>query len=211
MKRIISNGALAAVAAGALLLSSCSDRDMFNPNYKAEEYAANWESKFGQIDPNQDWSMATKVTAKANIPGVSGESVLRIYTDNPILSASRLLATTILDNGVGSATFDALKGAEQVFVVVSNNGRNAVYGYADIENGNVDAGKTTAKKVRTRSASDVTKGSMTGVVAEYETNQPTGYTYNWQTKTVAEWEAYYKGLDLQTLRYNHQGLILLSQ
>lgn len=161
MKHFISNGAFAAIAAGALLISSCSDRDLYNSNYKKDEYAANWEAKFGQIDPTQDWNMATKVTANANIPGLTGQSVLKVYTDNPILSASNLLATVVLDNGQGSATFDALKGMDQVFVAVKNNGKNVVYGYADVENGTVNAGKTTSKKAaRTRAASDVTKGDV---------------------------------------------------
>lgn len=162
MKHFISNGAFAAIAAGALLISSCSDRDLYNSNYKKDEYAANWEAKFGQIDPTQDWNMATKVTANANIPGLTGQSVLNVYTDNPILSASNLLATVVLDNGQGSATFDALKGMDQVFVAVKNNGKNVVYGYADVENGTVNAGKTTSKKAaKTRAASDVTKGETT--------------------------------------------------
>lgn len=162
MEHFISNGAFAAIAAGALLISSCSDRDLYNSNYKKDEYAANWEAKFGQIDPTQDWNMATKVTANANIPGLTGQSVLNVYTDNPILSASNLLATVVLDNGQGSATFDALKGMDQVFVAVKNNGKNVVYGYADVENGTVNAGKTTSKKAaKTRAASDVTQGETT--------------------------------------------------
>lgn len=43
MKKLISKHALVAIAAGGMLFSSCGDHDMFNPNYKKNEYAANWE------------------------------------------------------------------------------------------------------------------------------------------------------------------------
>lgn len=149
MKRIISNGALAAVAAGALLLSSCSDRDMFNPNYKAEEYAANWESKFGQIDPNQDWSMATKVTAKANIPGVSGESVLRIFSANGASANQKLLVATTLVDGKGDVTFDAMKGCNEIFATVFQGDKYVFSGLIGVENGVVNI-TPNAKRAKTR-------------------------------------------------------------
>lgn len=151
-----------AIATGTLVLSSCADeKNYYDENYKKELYAANWEKQFGQIDPNQDWCMATKVTANANIPNTSGVSELNIYTNNPILSESKLLATAVLDNGVGSVTFDALKGMDQVFVSVENNGKKLVYGYADIVNGVVNARNIVSKKAKTRAASDVTKGEVT--------------------------------------------------
>lgn len=145
MRKLISNTALVAIATGGMLFASCSDHDMFNPNYKAEEYAANWENKIGAVDPNQDWSMATSVTASINV-AAAGNGVLNIYTENPVHSTARMLAKVFLNNGSGNATFDAVKGAEQVFVIAQNNGKNVVYGWADIVNGQVNAGKTVAKK-----------------------------------------------------------------
>lgn len=165
MRKLISNTALVAIAAGGMLFASCGDHDMFNPNYKAEEYAANWENKIGAVDPNQDWSMATSVTASINV-AAAGNGVLNIYTNNPILPSSRLLAKVFLNNGSGSATFDAVKGADQVFVVASNNGKNVVYGWADIVNGQVNAGKTVAKKAaKTRAGNcPVTKGEIVDLI-----------------------------------------------
>lgn len=161
MRKLISNTALVAIAAGGMLFASCGDHDMFNPNYKAEEYALNWENKIGAVDPNQDWSMATSVTASINV-AAAGNGVLNIYTENPVHSTARLLAKVFLNNGSGSATFDAVKGADQVFVVASNNGKNVVYGWADIVNGQVNAGKTVAKKAAKTRAGDcpVTKGEV---------------------------------------------------
>lgn len=177
-----------AIAIGTLVLSSCADeKNYYDENYKKELYAANWEKQFGQIDPNQDWCMATKVTANANIPNTSGVSELNIYTNNPILSESKLLATAVLDNGIGSVTFDALKGMDQVFVSVENNGKKLVYGYADIVNGVVSAGNIVSKKAKTRAASDVTKGTPAAIDVTYSA----GYAFlcDGYTDINAYWEA----------------------
>lgn len=166
MRKLISNTALVAIATGGMLFASCSDHDMFNPNYKVEEYAANWENKIGAVDPNQDWSMATSVTASINV-AAAGNGVLSIYTENPVHSTARLLTKVFLKNGSGSATFDAVKGTDQVFVIASNNGKNVVYGWADIINGQINAGKTVAKKAaKTRAGEDcpVTKGEIVDLI-----------------------------------------------
>lgn len=161
MRKIISNIALfGGMVAGGMLLASCGEHDMFNPNNKADQYAANWEQKIGAIDPNQDWSMATTVKATINV-AAAGDGVLSIYTENPVHSTAKLLAKAFLDNGTGNVTFDAIKGTEQVFVIARNNGKNVVYGWADIVNGTVDAGKTVAKKAaktRVGEYCSVTKG-----------------------------------------------------
>ena len=194
MRKLISNTALVAIAAGGMLFASCGDHDMYNPNYKAEEYALNWEQKIGAVDPNQDWSMATSVTATFNV-AAAGNGVLNIYTNNPILPSSRLLAKVFLNNGSGSATFDAVKGADQVFVVASNNGKNVVYGWADIVNGQVNAGKTVAKKAAKTRAGEtcpVTIGETTVTNVQYESTVPYGYWWNYQEKTLEEWEQIYK-------------------
>lgn len=164
MRKIISNIALwGGMVAGGMLLASCGDRDFFNPYNKADQYAANWEQKIGAIDPNQDWSMATTVKATINV-AAAGDGVLSIYTENPVHSTAKLLAKAFLDNGTGNVTFDAIKGTEQVFVIARNNGKNVVYGWADIVNGTVDAGKTVAKKAAKTRAGEyclVTKGEVT--------------------------------------------------
>lgn len=150
MKRIISNGAFVAMAAGAMLLSSCSDKDMFNPNYKAEEYAANWEKKFGKIDPNQDWSMATTVKANANMPNTNGKCVMTIYSSNPGNKDCTILAKTTLDNGKGNITFDVLKGQKNVYVTIDGQNDLIVNGYYPIENGTVNL--DASKRAKTRAA-----------------------------------------------------------
>lgn len=191
MRKIISNTALGVIAAGGMLLVSCGERDMFNPNNKADQYAVNWEQKIGAIDPNQDWSMATTVKATINV-AAAGDGVLSIYTENPVHSTAKLLAKAFLDNGTGNVTFDAIKGTEQVFVIAKNNGKNVVYGWADIVNGTVDAGKTVAKKAaktRVGEYCPVTKGEMTTLGVEFDNGQKM-YVGNdaWMARTAEEWE-----------------------
>ena len=198
MRKIISNIALfGGMVAGGMLLASCGDRDFFNPYNKADQYAANWEQKIGAIDPSQDWSMATTVKATINV-AAAGDGVLSIYTENPVHSTAKLLAKAFLDNGTGNVTFDAIKGTEQVFVIAKNNGKNVVYGWADIVNGTVDAGKTVAKKAAKTRAGEycpVTKGETAKINLEFKSSEteieiidgPWG-----MKKTYDEWVAYTK-------------------
>jgi len=186
MRKIISNIALwGGMVAGGMLLASCGDRDFFNPYNKADQYAANWEQKIGAIDPNQDWSMATTVKATINV-AAAGDGVLSIYTENPVHSTAKLLAKAFLDNGTGNVTFDAVKGTEQVFVIARNNGKNVVYGWADIVNGTVDAGKTVAKKAAKTRAGEycpVTKGETTNLFS-FKTKNPDKDVVTTVTKLV---------------------------
>lgn len=196
MRKLISNTALVAIAAGGMLFASCGDHDMFNPNYKAEEYAANWENKIGAVDPNQDWSMATSVTASINV-AAAGNGVLNIYTENPVHSTARLLAKVFLNNGSGNATFDAVKGAEQVFVIAQNNGKNVVYGWADIVNGQVNAGKTVAKKAAKTRAGEycpVTKGDIQTININFlaGTKKTVVLEFSGTQKTLDEWKTQVK-------------------
>lgn len=134
----------AIVICGGNLFTSCADKDVFNVNYRTDEYAANWQNKFGDIDPKQDWNLATVVTATANIK-CGGNCVMTVFTDNPVYSTAKQLARTVLSNGTGTVAFDVAKGMEQVFVSIQKNGKSLVYGYSDIVDGKVDAATVTAR------------------------------------------------------------------
>lgn len=178
-KAFFNKAFMVLAAAGSLMLTSCHDSDVFDPNKLVKEYEKGWDNKFGAIDPNHDWSLATAVTATVNIPNATGNSVLNIYTENPVYSTSKLLAKTTLSNGSGSIVFDVLKGTDQVYCVVRNDGRNIISGWADIVDGTVDASKTVAKKAaRTRAASDVTKGETTYLNIACATDHQATYIRN---------------------------------
>lgn len=180
MKKLISKHALVAIAAGGMLFSSCGDHDMFNPNYKKNEYAANWETKFGKIDPAQDWSMATTVKATANVAGVAGKSILKIYNYSPLAPESRVLGVANLNNGIGEVTFDALKGVSTLFVTVEQDNSFKVFAYYSVENGQLLIGEN-ASRVKTRAFSEscpTTKGDNSKVLSyNYITGSVSGYVY----------------------------------
>ncbi|MCH5312414.1 MAG: DUF4842 domain-containing protein [Prevotella sp.] len=144
MKNLLSKKAFVAFAAGAMLLSSCHDNDIYDPRDIVKDYADNWQKTFGDIASDQDWNVATSVTANAalNIPG---SSTMKIYTANPLSSESRLLAVTNLNNGVGSISFDAIKGSSSVFVAIYQDNKYIIFDNYSVENGQVNIVSGAAK------------------------------------------------------------------
>lgn len=147
-KTFINRTVMVMAAAGGLMLTSCSDHDMFNPNYKSEEYAASWEKDFGKIDPNQDWSMATVVTANVDL-GSTDAKVVALYTGMPGTSTSKKLGVLFANHG--TITFDNLKGSNDVYVVAYNaEGKTVISDYFAVENGQVNISVNSANRANTR-------------------------------------------------------------
>lgn len=146
MKNLLSKKAFVAFAAGAMLLSSCHDNDIYDPNDIVKDYADNWQKTFGDIDPNQDWNLATSITVNAQLD-IPGSSVMKIYTTNPLDSESRLLAITELNNGVGSISFDAIKGSTSLFVTIHQDNEYIIFDNYSVENGqiNIDSDTNTTR------------------------------------------------------------------
>lgn len=169
---------------------------------KNAEYAAHFEKVFGTPDPNQDWSMATLVKANVNLPGLTGTAKMNICTGDPRNSETRLLAQIMLKDGKGSIDFDAIKGSDNVFVTVEQDGEYKVFSQYALQNGMLNIGDITpemllasAPMTRGFSGSCPTTQSTTGnylVNAEYATYQVvtgSAITYNSDTKTYDEWIA----------------------
>lgn len=139
------------VLALGLTAVSCQDYDagFTEADFKVKEYAENFEKTFGKVDPNQDWSMAATVTA--NVTLGSNPSVV-IYSEKPGYAGSIVLG---LVNGK-SATFNTIKGAEQVYAIARENGRTLVSGYYDVVNGVVTINNNPVSKraAKTRAAED---------------------------------------------------------
>lgn len=156
MKKLISKHALVVIAAGGMLFTSCGDHDMFNPNYKKNEYAANWETKFGKIDPAQDWSMATTVKATVNVAR-EGNFTVKVYSSNPADKTQQayLLAKTTVTGGTpATLTFDAVKGLDNVYVALINEFGYGITKKVGVENGvaMADFYATNGNRARTRTA-----------------------------------------------------------
>lgn len=124
------------LAASAVVVG-CNDYDfgVTADAFRQKEYAENFAKAFGETDPNQDWSMATLVTANVNLPEISGVSKMNIMTGDPRNAETRLLAQIMLQDGQGSIDFDALKGQNYVFVTVEQDDQYKVFGQYSIVNG----------------------------------------------------------------------------
>lgn len=197
MRKLISNTALVAIAAGGMLFASCGDHDMYNPNYKAEEYAANWEQKIGAVDPNQDWSMATSITAKANVPNITGNSILKIYNYSPLAPECRVLGVTNLNNGVGEVTFDAIKGFNSLFVTIEQDGEYKLYGGYNVENGQLSIGNVAKVKTRAAGTCPVGKGDLVDFIDKQVLVKP-AVTHEETTTTVT-----FKGHTFENVNYKN--------
>lgn len=103
--------------AGAMVFVSCGkETDLYNPYANAEDYANNWENKFGEIDSEQDWNTAVSQTVNVVVDGTATVSIYGKTTD------SRLLAQSVV-SGSKAMTFDVVAGMEQVYVVANIHGQ----------------------------------------------------------------------------------------
>ena len=79
MKKMFSVArTLCMMSLGAVALTACHETDYYDPNFKMKEYTFNWESRFGSVDPEQDWNMATLLTANVALPNVKGICEVRL-------------------------------------------------------------------------------------------------------------------------------------
>lgn len=134
-----------------MLLTGCveSVKDLYDPNYVIQQYQKNWTDSIGQIDPNQTWNMAKRVTAEIDLAGVAlGGSLVNIYTANPLTPSTKLLATaTIAD--YDAIEFDMPKALNYVFVTAKNSRGLVVNGYFKVADGIVTVGKNGTRATST--------------------------------------------------------------
>ena len=157
-----------------MLLTGCveSVKDLYDPNYVIQQYQKNWTDSIGQIDPNQTWNMAKRVTAEIDLTGAAlGGSLVNIYTANPLTPSTKLLATaTIAD--YDAIEFDMPKALNYVYVSVQNG--SALSGYYRIKDGivTVAKGMTRADEI-----CNVTLGEIVdmGTFYDYKINGETPY------------------------------------
>lgn len=142
---------LMAVAATAMLLSSCSKEvDMYNPDQKNDDqraaYAANWTAKYGATDPEQNWNSAVSTTASidlSNLPSNSYE--VKIFTENPAQENSRLLAKLTV-RGSATITFDAPKGLHSLYVTATGDEGHAINGYVEVSHNTIKIGRRSGTR-----------------------------------------------------------------
>ena len=125
----------AILGVAALSLASCSvyEAGITADIFKQKQYSDKFTKEFGQIDPNQDWSMASSVTANVN---VNGNVSVAIYSENPVSANAKVLASF----SGNSATFNGIKGDSQVYAMVFEGSKVVAKGYYDIKDGVVEIG-----------------------------------------------------------------------
>lgn len=134
MKKTLCRGLIACVSLVAL--ASCQD---YEGGYDFEQikkasYAKDFEKTFGTVDPNQDWSMASTITANVQ---TSENGKVAIYSENPANSNAKVLASF----SGKTATFNAIKGYTQVYAMVfDDNNKVVAKGYYDIKDNQVVIG-----------------------------------------------------------------------
>ena len=128
-----------------------------------QQYQDNWDQLIGEVDPNNNWSMATNVTAHIQLSNqVSNQQTVKIYTKAITNSQSRLLAKKVISNNE-SVSFDILKGSTEVFVRVEDeNGNISINDYFPIDSNNE---VFVGNKLQGRNAStcNVTKGNSINI------------------------------------------------
>lgn len=138
-------------------VSSCQDEEFgyTTDQIKLSKYDRIFEQTFGTIDEKQDFSMATLVKANINLSQIEGTSKMNIMTGDPRLSTTRLLGQVMLQDGVGSINFDAIKGNDKVFVTVEQDNKYKVFREYTIVNGMINVGDEEPVSTRTTETSPV--------------------------------------------------------
>lgn len=166
---------LFAVAAGAALLSSCSkEMDFSDPNANVKAYEKNWTEKFGDIDPNQNWNMATSKQAVISITeDALAKYTFQLFSANPLYDASaRLLANyNVETDAQGQASvsfdFDVLTSATRVYAVRIDAVNRRVVKAADITADGVNVNFGIATNI-TNAAKAVTRGDFDGKITSHD-------------------------------------------
>ena len=110
---------------------------------KLNEYNSQFNEEFGPIDPNHDWSVATRVTADIDLSNApEGEYEVRIFASPKY--GGYLLKKTVLNHSE-KVSFDAILGDSSVFIQARKTtalGLKAINGQFDVENGWVNTERT---------------------------------------------------------------------
>lgn len=203
MKKQFNSIALLAVASASLFVSCSKDTDLYDSNLAQKEYEQKWVERFGEVAADQDWNLATQVTATMSITeDALAKYNLQLFTANPLYDEDALL---IADyevetdaNGYATVTFkcDVAKSATQLYAVRKDSHNRRLVKLADISNGTIDVSFGGAStKAGTRAAN-------TNENNDYEIllyNPP----YTSESDVASKLANYTKGVDINS-NYNGQ-------
>lgn len=178
MGKYFKSGSLVAMAATAILMSSCAKEfELYDPvKDVTAKYEKNWKETFGNIDPNQDWNMATQKTVTVTVPATSE---VNIYTKG--LEKSYLLANTSV-TGTADIKFDVRKGLAEVYVVAINGDNR------DVRTVDITGETATADFNSSRTRAAMTRAGET--LPERELVYALGYNF-FKGQKINAWNADY--------------------
>lgn len=142
MKKLFSSTkAYLLLAGAAALMASCQDYEPANEQMTKEAaYNYEFERQFGPVDPNHDWSMATRVTANIDLSDApEGTYEVKIFSEKN----GYLLTKAIVENSA-QISFDAIKGESSVRILARKTsalGLSVINGYFPIVDGEVNTAK----------------------------------------------------------------------
>lgn len=137
-------------------VSSCQDYDA-GFNEKSIQYTDEFKEAFGDIDPNQDWSLATQITA--HVTGVE-DGMMEIFYSDPIGGQPVMLTMHKIEGGNAEFRFDVVKGTKQIYVRINNGtGYYPMKSNFKIENGVVNISPATTRAAVPTGTSRVTRGT----------------------------------------------------
>lgn len=132
MNKSLINLALLSLV-GAAALTSCSGDDLYQEDQTLKEYEENFKTTFGNIDPEQDWSMATRGSVTVNVPTTSDVEIYGLVNGE-----YKCVGNFSKVSGTQTLEFDILKGCEDLMVMTKNKAFFAKVGEA------IDFGSTRA-------------------------------------------------------------------
>ena len=160
MKKLFSSTkAYLLLAGAAALMASCQDYEPANEQMTKEAaYNYEFERQFGPVDPNHDWSMATRVTANIDLSDApEGTYEVKIFSEKN----GYLLTKAIVENSA-QISFDAIKGESSVRILARKTsalGLSVINGYFPIVDGEVNTAKEGTRAPSTAEQCNTTVGT----------------------------------------------------
>ena len=161
MKKLFSSTkAYLLLAGAAALMASCQDYEPANEQMTKEAaYNYEFERQFGPVDPNHDWSMATRVTANIDLSDApEGTYEVKIFSEKN----GYLLTKAIVENSA-QISFDAIKGESSVRILARKTsalGLSVINGYFPIVDGEVNTAKDGTRAKSEEPACNTTVGTQ---------------------------------------------------
>ena len=148
-KKSVKPGLLLAMGLSVATFVSCThgenvyDNEAYFQN-QAQQYAKKWQEKFGAIDPEQNWNMATQ--AKANIAVPSGSTV-NVYKNNPLFNQETAIGSFTKS---GEYNLDVPKSSASLYYETVNGDGTKTVRVSTLENGVFNIGGSNASYAKTR-------------------------------------------------------------